>query len=101
MATKTKRSKKRSRPAAVRSAPRRRTSTRPEMVNVSARDTGAVASREAGAVVKGGRDMSKPTKPKQKPKPPRPRTLDDVTVTVVTAPPRTLDDLTVKKGMQK
>lgn len=29
---------------------------------------------------------------------PRPRTLDDVIVTVVTAPPRTLDDFTVKKG---
>ncbi len=26
------------------------------------------------------------------------RTLDDVTVTVVTAPPRMLDDVTVKKG---
>lgn len=30
-----------------------------------------------------------------------PRILDDVLVTVVTAPSRTLDDITVKKGKTK
>lgn len=39
-------------------------------------------------------------KPKRRPaRPPgNPPTLNDVIITVVTAPPRTLDDITVKKG---